>query len=42
MYCDGLITIIWSLHVFVIDSPLPCQRVKDQYFQGIRLRPAVH
>jgi len=42
MYCDGSITIMWSLKVFINDFPLPRQRVKHQYFQDITLRPAVH
>jgi len=40
MYCDGSITIMWSLRFH--DFPLPCRRVKNQSFQDIRLRPAVH
>jgi len=42
MYCDGSITIMWSLNVFTNDIPLPCRQVKNLYFQDIRLRPAVH
>jgi len=42
MYCDGSITIMWSLNVFIYDFPLPCRQVKNQSFQDIRLRPAVH
>jgi len=42
MYCDGSITVMWSLKVFINDFPLPCRQVKDQSFQDIRLRPAVH
>jgi len=42
MYCDGSITIMWSLNVFINDFPLPCRRVKNQSFQDVRLRPAVH
>jgi len=42
MHCDGSITIMWSLNVFINDFPLPCRRVKNQYFQDTRLRPAVH
>jgi len=42
MYSDGSITIMWSLNVFIDDFPLPCLRVKNQYFQDIRLPPAVH
>jgi len=26
-YCDGSITIMWSLNVFINDIPLPCRRV---------------
>jgi len=37
MYSDGSITIMWSLNVFINDFPLPCWRVKNQYFQDIRL-----
>jgi len=42
MYCDGSTTVMWSLNVFINDFPLPCRRVKNQSFQDIRLRPAVH
>ena len=31
---------MWSLNVFIND--LPCRQVKNQSFQDIRLRPAVH
>jgi len=41
MYCDGSITVMWSLNVFINDFPLPCRRVKNQYFQDIRLRRSV-
>jgi len=37
MYSDGSITIMWSLNVFINDFPLRCWRVKNQYFQDIRL-----
>jgi len=37
MYCDGSITIIWSLNLFLNGFPLPCQRVKHQSCQDIRL-----
>jgi len=40
MYCDGSITITWSLNVFIND--LPCRRVKNPSFQDIRLQPAIH
>ena len=40
--CDGSITIMWNLNVFINDFPLPCRQVKNQFFQDIRLRPAVH
>jgi len=42
MHCDGSITITWSLNVFINDFPLPCRQVKNQSFQDIILRPAVH
>jgi len=42
MYYDGSITVMWNLNVFINDFPLPCRRVKIQYFQDITLRPAVH
>jgi len=42
MYCDGSITIMWSLNIFINDFPLPCQQVKNQSFQDIRPRTAVH
>jgi len=42
MYCDGSITIMWSPNIFNNDFPLPSRRVKNQYFQDITLRPAVH
>jgi len=42
MYCDASITIMWSLNVSINDFPLPCRRVKNRYFQDIRLRCAVH
>jgi len=42
MYCDGSITIMWSLNVFISDFPLPYRQVKNQPFQDIRLLPAVH
>jgi len=31
-----------AFNVFINDFPLPCLRVKNQSFQDIRLRPAVH
>jgi len=37
MYCDGSITILWSLNVFINDFPLPCRQVKNMSFQDIRL-----
>jgi len=40
MYCDGSITIMWSLNVFINDFPLPCRRANNQSCQDIRLRPA--
>jgi len=42
MYCDGSITIMWGLNVFINDFPLPCQQVKNHSFQDNRPRPAVH
>jgi len=42
MYCDGSIAIMWSPNVFINDFPFPYRRVKNQYFQEIKLRPAVH
>jgi len=42
MYCDGSVTVMWSLNVFINDFPSPCCRVKNQSFQDIRLCPAVH
>jgi len=42
MYCDGSITVTWSLKVFINDFPLPCRQVKNQSFQDIRPRPSVH
>jgi len=42
MYCDGSITIMWSLKVFINDFPLPCRRVKNQHLQDIKLRSVVH
>jgi len=42
MYCDGSITIMWSLNVFIIGFPLPWWRVKNQFCQDIKRRPAVH
>jgi len=30
MYYDGSSTIMWSLHVFIKDFPLPCLRVETQ------------
>jgi len=42
MYCDGSITIMWSLSICIDDFPLPCRRVNNQSFQDIRLRPYVH
>jgi len=42
MYCESSITIVWSLHIFINDSPLPFRRVKDQSCQDIRLRAAIH
>jgi len=33
---------MWSLNVSINDFPLPCRQVKNQSFQDIRLRPAVH
>jgi len=41
MYCDGSITFMWSLNVFINGFRLPCLRVKNQSFQDISLRPAV-
>jgi len=29
MYCDGSITVMWALNVFIDDFPLPCLRVKN-------------
>jgi len=42
MNCDGSITILWSLNVFINGFPLPCRRVKNQSCQDIKLRPAFH
>jgi len=42
MYCGGSITIMWSLNVFINEFLLPCRQVKNQSFQDIKLRPAVH
>jgi len=42
MYCDGSITIMSSLNVFINDFPLTCWRVNNQSCQDIRLRPTVH
>jgi len=42
MYCDGSITIMWSLNIFINGFPLSYLQVKIQSFQDIRLRPAVH
>jgi len=39
MYCDGSITIMCSLNVFIIDFALPCLRVK-KFCQVFRVRPA--
>jgi len=36
MYCDGSITIMWSLNVFIvfiIDFPLPCRQYKIYIFK---------
>jgi len=33
MYCDGSITIMWSLNVFINDFPLPCRQVKINIFK---------
>jgi len=41
MYCNGSITIMWSLNIFINDFPLPCRRVKIQYFEDMRRRRAV-
>jgi len=35
MYCDGSITIMWSLNIFINDFPLICRQVKNQSFQDI-------
>jgi len=40
MYCDGSITIRWSLDVFINDFPLTWRRVKNQSYQVMRVRPA--
>jgi len=42
MYCDGSITAMWSFNIFINDFPLPCRRVKNQYFKDIRLLLVVH
>jgi len=42
MYCDGSITIMWSLNLFKNGFPLLCWRVKHQSCQDIRLLPTVH
>jgi len=42
MYCDCSITIMWSRKVVINDFPLSCRREKNQSYQYIRLRPAVH
>jgi len=42
MYCDGSIAIMWSLKGFINDFPLLCRQVKNQSFQDIKLRSAVH
>jgi len=42
MNCDGSITVLWSLDVFINVFPLPCRRVKNQSCQDIKLRPDVH
>jgi len=33
MYCDGSITIMWSLNVFIIDFLLPCRQNKIYIFK---------
>jgi len=33
MHCDGSITIMWSLKVFINGFPLPCRRVKINIFK---------
>jgi len=33
---------MWSLNVFINDFLLSCQQVKNQFFQDIRPRSAVH
>jgi len=42
MYCGGSLTYMWSLNVFINGFPLAFRRVKSQFCQDIRLRPAVH
>jgi len=39
LYCDGSITIMWSLNVLINDITKPCRQVKKQFCQVIRVRP---
>jgi len=39
MHCNGSITIMWSLNVFINDFTLPCLQVK-KFCQVIRVCPA--
>jgi len=42
MNCDGSITVLWSLNVFINGFPSPCRRLKNQTCQDIKLQHAVH